>query len=208
MSEIKQNGILFILWSTIAGKISFLISSVLIAMVMARVDIAILDTIFAGGIGGLLLGIFLHKHHKIGKMTLAGTIAVPVGFWAAFILAGGMDLIFTLIGENADNPNINGIVNVIGIVFMGLLCGAIFGAIIYGRKSIGLFSAVGGLISFPFGLLVGLFNSGHPIKAMLENQLAVLGSIDLNFLAIITSFGIGIGLSMGLYEMLTHNQTR
>jgi len=116
--------------------------------------------------------------------------------------------LFTLIGENADNPNINGIVNVIGIVFMGLLCGAIFGAIIYGRKSIGLFSAVGGLISFPFGLLVGLFNSGHPIKAILENQLAVLGSIDLNFLAIITSFGIGIGLSMGLYEMLTHNQTR
>jgi len=57
-------------------------------------------------------------------------------------------------------------------------------------------------------LLVGMINSGHRIKAVLENQLAVLGNIDLNFLAIITSFGTGIGMSIGLYDLRMHQRTR
>ncbi|NLW79487.1 MAG: hypothetical protein GXY32_08775 [Ruminococcaceae bacterium] len=205
MSKLKKNALAFLLWSTLAGTISFFISSVLIAVVMLHVDLVIFDTIFAGGIGGLLLGIFLLKQLQIRKMVLAGFISVPIGFWSAFILAGGVDLLFSLIGVNSENPNISGIGNIIGIIFMGLICGAIFGAIIYGRRSIWLFSTVCGVISFPFGILVGLFNSDHPIKAMIENLLAVFGPIDLNFLAIITSFGIGIGLSIGLYERIKQN---
>lgn len=200
--KFKKNALVFLLWSTLAGTISFFISSVLIAMVISRVDLVIFDTILAGGIGGLLLGIFLLKQFQIRKIMLAGFIAVPIGFWGAFILAGGVDLLLALMGVNSENPKIYGIGNIIGIILMGLICGAIFGAIIYGHRSIWLFSAVCGVISFPFGILVGLFNSGHPIKAMTENLLAVFGSIDLNFLAIITSFGIGIGLSIGLYEKL------
>lgn len=208
MSRKKQNGVVLVLWSTIAGTISLFVSALLVAMLMVRVDIVILDTILAGGIGGLLLGIFLHQHHKIGKMALAGTLAVPAGFWGAFMLAGGVDFLYSLIYVNSENPNVSGIANVIAIMFMGLLCGAIFGAILYGRKSIGLFSAVGGLISLPFGLLVGLFNSGHPIRVLFENLFAVLGPVDLNFLAIMTSFGIGIGLSIGLYDLRRHKRTR
>jgi hypothetical protein len=97
--------------------------------------------------------------------------------------------------------------NIIGIIFMGIICGAIFGATIYGRKSILTFSAVCGLVSFSFGILVGFFNSGHPIKATFENLFAVFGPIDLNFLAIITSFGVGIGLSIGLFSMLKQKST-
>lgn len=200
MSKFKKSAFAFLLWSTLAGTISFFISSVLIDVVMLHIDFVIFDTIFAGGIGGLLLGIFLLKQLQLRKMVLAGFIAVPFGFWGAFILAGGVELLFSLIGVNARDSNIHAIGNIIGIIFMGLLCGAIFGAIIYGHKSIWLFSVVCGAISFPFGILVGLFNSGHPIKAMIENLLDVFGPIDLNFLAIITSFGIGIGLSIGLYE--------
>lgn len=207
MSEIRKNAWVFLIWSTLAGTTSFFISAGIIAMLLLPFDLPIIDTILVGGIGGLLLGIFLFKRHKIQKIMLAGFIAVPVGFWGAFILAGGADLLFSLIGVNTENPNIYNIENIIGIIFMGIICGAIFGAIIYGRKAIRVFSAVCGVVSFPFGILVGLFNSGHPIKATIENLLAFLGPIDLNSLAIITSFGIGIGLSIGLFSMLNQKST-
>lgn len=115
MSKLKKNALAFLLWSTLAGTISFFIISVLIAVMMSHVDLVIFDTIFAGGIGGLLLGIFLLKQFQIRKMVLAGFIAVPIGFWSAFILAGGVDLLFSLIGVNSENPNISGIGNIIGI---------------------------------------------------------------------------------------------
>lgn len=200
MSEIRKNAWVFLLWSTLAGTISFFVSAIIMSIVLSPLDFAIIDTILAGVIGGLFLGIFLRKRHEIRKMALAGLVAVPIGFWGAFILARGVDLLFSLIGINTENPNIYNIENIIGIIFMGIICGAIFGVFIYGRKSIWVFSVVCGVISFPFGILIGLFNSGHPLKSTFENLLAVFGPTDLNFLAIITSFGIGIGLSIGLYE--------
>ncbi len=201
MSEIRKNAWVFLIWSTLAGTISFFVSAIIMSMVLSSLGFAIINTILAGGIGGLFLGILLLKLHEIRKMALAGLIAVPIGFWGAFILAGGVDLLFFLIGI-AENPNIYNIENIIGIIFMGIICGAIFGGFIYGRKSIWVFSVVCGMVSFPFGILVGLFNSEHPIKTKIENLLAVFGPIDLNFLAIITSFGIGIGFSIGLFRML------
>lgn len=195
MSEIKKNAWVFLLWSTIAGKISFFIGAVIMSMVYVHVGLfSFMFPALAGGIGGLILGIFLNKYHEIGKMTVVGMTAVPIGYLSPIYWRSAMDL-FWIRDEDL-------------ILFMGLICGAISGAIIYGRKSIGLFSVIGGLITFLFGILVRLFNSSHPIKRTLANLLDVFGSIDLNFLVIITSFGLGIGLSIGLYEMLRHKQTR
>lgn len=207
MFEIRKNAWVFLLWSTFTATISFFASAVITSVVLAPLDFAIIDTILAGGIGGLFLGIFLMNYHEIPKIVLAGLIAVPIGFWGAFILAGGADLLLSLIAVSIENPNIYNIENIIGIIFMGIICGGISGAIIYGRKAIWMFSAVCGIVSFPFGILVGLFNAGHQIKATFENLLAVIGPIDLNFLAIITSFGIGIGLSISLFSMLKQNST-
>lgn len=173
------------------------------AIILLRFDIFFLETIIAGGLGGLLLAVFLGNLKMIGKMTLAGLVAVPVGFWGAFALAGVVDLLFSFLGANTENPSFAGIGNIIGIIFMGMICVAIFGAMTYGRKSVRLFSIVCGLSSFPFGILVGLFNSEHPIKATIENIFAFLGPVDLNLLAIIASFGVGIGLSIGLYNIST-----
>lgn len=203
MFAIRKNAWVFLLWSTFTATISLFASAVITSMVLSPLDFAIIDTILAGGIGGLFLGIFLMNRHKVPKMSLAGLAAIPIGFWSAFILAGGVDLLLSLIGVNIENPNIYNIENIIGIILMGIICGGIFGAIIYGRKAIWVFSVVCGIVSFPFGILVGLFNAGHPpIKATFEDLLAVFGPIDLNFIAIITSFGIGIGLSIGLFSML------
>lgn len=55
---------------------------------------------------------------------------------------------------------------------------------------------------------MGLFNSEDPVKATFENLFAVFGPIDLNFLAIITSFGMGIGLSISLFSMLKQKSTK
>lgn len=65
----------------------------------------------------------------------------------------------------------------------------------------------GGIVSIPFGLLVGSMNSGHWIKMWLENLFKIFGKIDLNFLTVIIEFGIGIGLSIGLYSMLKRRST-
>ncbi len=207
MSDIRKTGILFLLWSTFAGSISFFVSSVIMAVVISKIDFFIINTIFAGVLGGLFLSIFLLKWHKIMKMMLAGLVAVPIGFWGAFILVEGANLLLSSLSSNSENPNLFGIGNIVAIIIMGIICGAIFGAIIYGRKSILLFAVICGVFSFPFGKLVDLFNSGHPIKATFENMLTFLGSIDLNFIAIMTSFGIGIGISIGLYEKLNHIRT-
>lgn len=194
MSEIKKSAWVFLLWSTIAGKISFFIGAVIVSMVYVYVGLfSFMFPALAGGIGGLILGIFLNKYHEIGKMTVVGMNAVPIGYLSPIYWRSAMDL-FWIRDEYL-------------IVFMGLICGAISGAIIYGRKSIGLFSVSGGLISFLFGKVVSLFNSGHPIKRSLANLLDVFGSIDLSFLVIITSFGTGIGLSIGLFRMRNQKST-
>ena len=197
MYEIKKSKAAYLFWSLISGTLSFFVSGVIACIILLRLDTYILETIIAGGLAGLLLGIFLGRLKMIGKMTLAGLVAIPVGFWASFSLAEAIFSIPFIHGffENPNTPDI------IGITFMGILCGAIFGAIVYGRKSIQLFSVVCGASSIPFGLLVGAMNSGHWIKIWLIKLHYVCGIIDLNFLAMFIEFGVGIGLSIGLYSM-------
>lgn len=195
MSKFNSSKIVHILWSMLLGLVSFLISGVMSCMVILHLDNYILATIMAGGIGGLLLGLFLSMRQKIIKMAIAGIIAAPIGLFTSFILAEGFSSLIPSIG-NTNIPDI------IAIIFMGTIFGAVFGAIIYGRKSLWLFSVVCGTVSIPFGLLVGAMNSGHYVKVWLENLFKVFGKIDLNFLAIIMAFGIGIGLSIGLYNIL------
>lgn len=198
MNEMKKSKSVYLLWAGASGTVSFFIAGITGCIILLRLDNSIFESIIAGALGGLLLGFFLGKLKMIGKMALAGLIAVPVGFWSAFILA---EALFSIPFINAFSKNPQ-VANIIAITFMGIIYGGIFGAIIYGRKAVWIFSAVCGMVSCPFGILVGFFNSGHPIKVTFENLLAVFGPIDLNFLAIITSFGVGIGLSNGLFCML------
>jgi len=132
-------------------------------------------------------------------MAIAGIIAMPIGLIISFLLVEGFGALFPSIGAYFENSTIP---DIIAIILMGITFGAVFGSMIYGRKSIWLFSVACGTVSIPFGLLVGDMNSGYWIKAWLENLLEVFGKIDLNLLAIIISLGIGIGLSIGLYNML------
>jgi len=198
MSETSKKRIAHLVWATIAGTISFILSSVIIAIVMTRIDIVIFNIILAGGIGGLILGVLLMKRYNIAKMALAGLIAVPVGFGASFILAEGITWLISFLKINSDNFLSAGFGNILAIILMGIIGGALFGGIIKGRKAIVLFAIVGGVVACPFGFLVDAFNSGQPIKKSLESLFAVFGQVDLNFIAIVTALGIGFGLSLGL----------
>lgn len=198
MSKINTSKITYILWSMLLGMASFLISGVIACIVILLLDNYVLATIIAGGSGGLLLGLFLRMRQKIGRMAIAGIFGMPIGLMISFLLIEGIGSLFPSIGaffENSTIPDIS------AIILMAIIFGAVFGAMVYGRKSIWLFSVVCGTVSLPFGLLVGAMNSGHWIKVWLENLLEVFDKIDLNLLAIIISFGIGTGLSIGLFKM-------
>lgn len=199
MSEINKSKMAYILWSMLLGMASFLISGVMACIVNLLLDNYILATIIAGGIGGLLLGLFLRMRQKISRMAISGLIGMPIGLMLSFLFVEGFGSLFPSISayfENSTIPDIS------AIILMGIIFGAVVGSMMYGRKSIYLFSIVCGTVSIPFGLLVSAMNSGCYLKVQLDNLLEVFGKIDLNFLVIAISLGIGTGLSIGLYNML------
>jgi uncharacterized membrane protein len=200
MRETDNSKIVCVIRSLILGTVSFLVSGVAACVLILRFENYIFGTVVAGGAGGLLLGLFHWRRRKIGRMAIAGLIALTIGILGGFILlealAGGFGLLFPSAAAKLENT---GVADILAVVLMGIVIGIIFGAIVYGRKSICLFSVTCGAVSIPFGFLVGAMNSGHKIKALLENILRVFGKIDLNFLATIVGFGIGLGLSIGLY---------
>lgn len=199
MSKVNTSKIIYVLCTMLLGMVSFFISGVMACIVILLLDNYILATIIAGGIGGILLGLFLRMQQKLRRMAVAGIISMPTGLIMSFFLVEGFESLFPSVGAYFKNSSIP---DIITIIVMEITFGAIFGSIIYGRKSIKLFSVVCGIVSIPFGLLVGAMNSGYWIKVWLENLLKIFGKIDLNLLAIIISLGIGTGLSIGLYNIL------
>lgn len=199
MSEINRSNITYILWSMLLGMASFLISGAMACIVILLLDNYILATIIAGGIGGLILGLFLRMHQKIIRMAIGGIIGMPIGLVMSFLLVGGFGSLLPSIGAYLENT---GIPDIIAIALMGIIFGSVFGAMIYGRKSIWLFSIVCGTVSIPFGLFVVAMNLGCSLKSWPDNLSEVFGKIDLNFLAISISLGIGTALSIGLYNII------
>jgi len=190
-----------IIWSMLMGMVSFFIGGVLACFFIVRFDNYFIAPIIAGGIGGLLLGVFLRMGKKIGRMAISSTVALPIGFLGSFmlveVLVGGFGLLFPSVAADLGNT---GIADVGAIILMGIVFGILFGAMFYGRKSIKLFSVICGIVAVPFALLVNAMNSGHWIKTWLENLFVVFGKIDMNLLAVVMAFGSGIGLCIGLYN--------
>lgn len=189
-----------IIGTTIGGMVAFFIGGVLGTVVILTLDAYILAFVLAGGTGGLLLGLLRWKIRKVAKLTLGGVVAVPVGFFLGF---GSSGAIFSI-------PAIHGLFasphtpDVISIVFSGVLCGAIYGAILYGRRAVGWFAAFSGAAAVPFGLIVAGLNGATALKAWIFDLVPWpwIESLDLNFLAILAGLGTGIGLSIGSYGLI------
>lgn len=190
-----------LIWSLILGTIAFLIAGVIAGIVVLRLDNYILATLVAGGIGGLLLGLFNWKHQLTVRMAGAGFAGVLLGFWGGFVLAeglvGGFGMLFPSIAAGFEG---GWLADLLANLLMGLLFGAVFGGIVYGRKAIRIFSLVCGAATLPFGLLVRVLNSDHWIKEWLVDLFAVIGIVDINIVVMVTQFGVGAGLGIGLYH--------
>ena len=193
----ESNGV-STLGSALTGLIAFFISGLIVAALQTRFNFSLLGPLLAGGLGGLILGMLLFRLRKIIPMTLGGLISVPLGFWAAFLIAGGLDILLTPMGIDPSNLVVGNSLNSLAIVIMGLICGGLFGRMLSGRGAGKRFAIVGALASVPSAILVGLFNAGHPILGSFQKLLTFLGPIDLNFVTIITGFGLGIGWGIGL----------
>lgn len=141
MFEFSTAKINYILWPMLLGMASFLISGVMASIVILLVDNCILATMIAGGIGGLLLAIFIRERQNILRMTISGIIGMPVGLIISFFLVEGFGSIFPSIGAYLENTTIP---DISAIILMGVIFGAIVGAMVYGRKYICLFSVVCG----------------------------------------------------------------
>lgn len=195
----------YIFWSTLLGLISFLISGLLSCIVSLHTDQTILAMLISGGIGALLLGVFLRKGKAIAGMALAGALGMPAGLLIAFALFGGLGELLSSIGVSIGNT---GILDLMGIMLMVALCGAAVGGSVYGKKALSSFFIVCGIAAIPFGALVMALNSGASIKSWLESLFEVFGKIDLNALAIALALGAGMGLSIGLFDVRSQGPFR
>lgn len=200
--KIDHSDILNGIWSLIMGKVSFLISSVIACTLMLHFSNYILGTLLSGVIGGLLLGAFHFRQKMIGRMAIAGMIATPIGMLGVFVLleglAYGLEFLIPSFAESLDNA---GLSDVIAIILMGAAAGAVFGALVYGRKSVLLFSASCAAVSIVSGFMVRALNLGYGIKAWLERVFQIFGQIDLNFVTIHSGLGLGLGFGIGLYTI-------
>lgn len=199
MSSAKASGITRILCFVLLGMAAFLMSGIAACIMILLLDSYLLAMAVAGGFGGLFLGIFLRMRRKLIRMTLAGLIGMPVGLAISFFIVEGVGSLLPSIGAALENTPVP---DIIAVLLMGMIFGAIFGSVNYGLKSILPFSVVCGIVSIPFGFLVVALNAGYgptiPSAAIRD----VLEKIDWNFLAITVSLGIGTGLSIGLFHTM------
>lgn len=193
MSMNKKLQFLTVLYSGISGAISFFISGLLATILIIITDQYLLAIPLSGLLGGLLLAIFNRNWKSIGRFMLAGVIAVSVGFLGTFIICEG---IFSLIGMLTDVFS-GRLENIISIGLMGVVFGIIFSLIVYGKKALILFAVVCGIIELQ---CIYLSETIYLIKP-LENLISKYGLVDINLLFIVLGFGIGAGVSIGLFKI-------
>ena len=181
--------------SALLGLAAFFISSLAAAFVILKVDNYILATAIAGGLGGLLLGWGTGRGKKSWKLGATGVAALPTALLFTFLLAG----VFELLLPAGTDFIINAwIPDVLSICLRGMIFGGICGGVIFGRKRIGLFILVCGIVSIPFGILVAAMNAHAVSTDWLTRTITVLEFADLNFVSITVSLGLGLGLGIGI----------
>lgn len=193
MGTKKNSRLLTVLCSGIAGAISFFIGGLLAAILVLLTDQYLLAIPFSGLLGGLLLAALNGNWKKISRFTLAGVIAVSIGFLGTFVICEG---IFSLIDMVTDIFT-GQIENIISISLMGVVFGIIFSLIVYGKKALVLFAVVCGIFEIPCIYLADKVYFIEP----LQNLITKYGLVDVNLLFIVLGFGIGAGVSIGLIKI-------
>lgn len=193
MNMNKKLKFLSVLYSGISGTISFFIGGFLATILILFTDQYLLAIPLSGLLGGLLLAVFNKNWKNISRFTLAGVIAVSVGFLGTFVICEG---IFSLVGMFTDAFS-GRIENIISISMMGVVFGIIFSLIVYGKKALVLFAVVCGVFELPCIYLADKVYFIKPLKDLITQY----GLVDVNLLFIVLGFGIGAGVSIGFIKI-------
>jgi len=179
------------------GILTFLIGALIGNIPVALAANFLLALPLAGAIGALLLGLFLRYRQKLWQMTLSGFIGLPLGLAVSFILIEGVGSFIPSVGEALMDTIVP---DVLVETIMGAVFGLVSGAIIFGRKAIGLFTLVCGLGGLPGGVAVGLMNTNLHFRTQVANMGEPFNRLDFNLMAMSATLGLGFGLALALYH--------
>lgn len=194
----KTNKLAYLLWSMIAGLISFLISGLISCYIIAYLNNYILATIVSGGLGSFIFSILLMLKDKIIKLGFAGMIAMPGGLFVSFGLIEGVAFVFPSLNNLFEGSVLP---DVFAVILLAFVYALIVSLIAYGKKEMLLFSLTSGIIAIGFGFMVVALNLNEEINESVISLLPFLSSLDLNFLTISIGLGTGLGLSHGIYSL-------
>ena len=194
----KTNKLAYLLWSMIAGLISFLISGLISCYIIAYLNNYILATIVSGGLGSVIFSILLMLKDKIIKLGFAGMIAMPVGLFVSFGLIEGVAFVFPSLSNLFEGSVLP---DVFAVVLLAFVYALIVSLIAYGKKEMLLFALTSEIIAIGFGFMVVALNLNEEINEIVILLLPFLSSLDLNFLTISIGLGTGLGLSHGIYSL-------
>lgn len=202
MSNIRLKGIFRLVYTLALVLFAFLISEILGSIISRAIDIPceFLFRLILPGLAGAFLAVCLGMKGKVFKMAFASSIAWFVGLLLSIQLSDFVFAIYSMITDYCFAPGDgDGITEILA----GVLSGVTFGAIVFGRKSIIIFGFVCGILTIPLGLLVNNLEPWDFYYIMLGGAFWESIGLDLYLLLSTLSFGFGIGLSIGLYELLT-----
>ena len=200
---IRVKEIALIIVSPFLGFVAYFISGILAYIVQGNRNIVLVFLCFLiiSGLGALLLALFLRLRPKIVRIVIAGVVAWLVGVILGIELGTFFIRLPIAFIEYYPAP---GFGDGYCVIMMGIIFGIVFGAIVFGRKSILLFALVCGIVAIPSALINETMMPGtiSPFEAWLKHTLSIFGDVDIYFLMINLAFGIGAGLSIGIWKML------
>lgn len=182
------------LLTMLVGLVSFLISGILAGLISLRTNEGMI-LILGAPIGSLLMLYFLHElaEDKNLAVVIRSLLGGFAGFFVGFIVGTLVaELIGLVIPSLRDMEQVKAqiVPNIVMLMVADAIFGALFGHLLYGRKSIRFFAFLCGIASIPFGILLSI-----PIHI-------VWIDFNQNILFTLVSFGTTTGLSMGLYRFI------
>lgn len=186
-----------VILAALLGVATFFVGGLAGNFIVIAIDQYLVALPVVGGLGALLLGAFMKTKEKLWKISLGGFLGFPAGLLVSFGLLEGLAALVPSIGASLDGTIVP---DLLVETIMGIVFGLVSGAVIYGRKALGLFAVTCGICAIPGGLAVGLMNTAAYCQAWTAGLAAPFKQMDFNLLAIAATIGLGFGLAMGLYR--------
>ncbi len=183
-----------------AGLLSFFVSGVIACVVIGLTDNYIFATIITGGLGSFLLGFLIRSIRKnLFRTTIVGALSMPLALAVGFFLVEGAG---ALLPQMANKIESIGMDNIIAIILIASIFGTIMGIVIYGIYSIRVFLPICAIAGIPAGALVIALNGSWRSSATYNAIMETFWQVDLNFLSMAIFMGIGMGVSVGIYNRI------